>query len=156
MKLEEKNSNAIRAAFHNFGHLYSALSNIENLKNEQTSKYLKDTILAVGGCDLLLPSGRYGNALAVAFEMQMYISALFILQNAQELNIDLDIVSYTDYKDVWSAKEAFAFSLKVFDTTKIEESDERYKLYPTVIKFNNDTIEAAKEIKEILQVSRKR
>ena len=100
-----------------------------------------------------LPSGRFGNVLAVALEMQHYKGALFIIQNAKDLGIDLHSVS-SEYggREVWNAKQTFEFSKEYFDFEKIDvEKDEFYKRYPEYAKVQNANIDAALEIDSIFQ-----
>ena len=43
-----------------------------------------------------LPSGNWGNILAVALELNYYIAAKCILDNNEELALDLNIIAYGD------------------------------------------------------------
>lgn len=99
-----------------------------------------------------LPSGRWGNALAVALEMQYYQGALLMIKNAEELEIDLEFVS-SEYggKNVWNAQQTYEISQLGFEKTKIADNDEFYKEYPWFIRMKNSNIDAALEISSILQ-----
>lgn len=101
---------------------------------------------------LPLPSGRYGNVLAVALEMQFYQGALFMIKNADELEIDLTCIS-SEFggNNAWDAQQTFELSQLGFNKTKIAENDEFYKEYPWLIKSKNSNIDAALEISDILQ-----
>lgn len=135
-------------SFANFSMLYSALCEYSHEQNEQKLR----GILRFINVGMPLPSGRYGNALAVALEMQEYQGALLMIQNASELGIDLEsISSELGGNERWGADKTFEFSLSYFDFTKIEENDEFYKDYPEARKIRNDNIDAAQKIVELLQ-----
>ncbi len=60
----------------------------------------KDFLASIQFYDKLypLPSGSWGNILAVSLELNYYIAAKFILDNKDELGLDLNIVAYDDNK----------------------------------------------------------
>ena len=99
-----------------------------------------------------LPSGRYGNVLAVALEMQQYKGALFLMKHAKKLEINLNAVS-SEYggENIWNVKQVFKASLEGFDTIRIKENDECYKEYPSIIQEKNNNIDAVAEIELFLQ-----
>lgn len=137
-----------KGSFANFSILYTALGEYSREQNERNLR----NILSFMNVGMPLSSGRYGNALAVALEMQQYRGALFMIKNASELGIDLgSISSELGGDNHWDAARTFEFSLSYFDFTKIEENDEFYKDYPEVRKIRNDNIDAAQEIAELLQ-----
>lgn len=98
-----------------------------------------------------LPSGRWGNSLAVALEMQSYQGALLIIKNATALGIDLNAIS-SEYggTNPWNAKEVFELSQLGFTTQKISAEDEIFKLYPWMVQLENDNKDAAVELSRIL------
>lgn len=59
-----------------------------------------------------LPSGNYGNALALALEMNYYVVARHILNNYKNYHINLNKCMFTEDKKYYNAKEVFEFSLK--------------------------------------------
>lgn len=140
-----------RIAYSNFSVLYNALNDFSLDENEETTKNLK-VIAGMSKGGMPLPSSRYGNSLAVALEMQLYKGALFMIKNADDLEIDLESIS-SEYgmKNVWSAQQTFEFSQLGFEMTKIADDDQLYKDYPWSVQFNNSNIDAALEISTILQ-----
>lgn len=147
-----------RSAYNNFWSLCVALNDFALNENPDTTEQLKSIIEMsnIVNNGMPLPSGRYGTALAVALEMQLYKGALFMIKNANELGIDLDSVS-SEYggKNVWSAQQTFEISQLGFEKTKVTDDDELYKeLYKNnswLVQFKNDNIDAALEISSILQ-----
>ena len=140
-----------RAAYNNFAILNIALKKYAIQENKYTTEKLKAlAILNFKG--MPLPSGRYGNVLAVALEMQQYKGALFLMKNAKELEINLNVVS-SKYggENIWNVKQVFEASLEGFDTIRITENDECYKEYPNIIKEKNNNIDAVAEIELFLQ-----
>lgn len=89
--------------------------------------------------------------------MHFYQGALFMIENAEKLEIDLDSVS-SEYggKDVWDVKQTFELSQLGFDMTTIADNDEFYKAFPETIKVNNSNVDAAIEISKLLQDKMKR
>lgn len=140
-----------RTAYSHFSVLCGILNDFSLNKDDKTIEQLKATMkfMNVG---MPLPSGRWGNALAVALEMQLYQGALFMIKNAEDLEIDLDSVS-SEYggKDVWNALQTFELSQIGFEKTKITTDDKFYKNYPGLIQSKNNNIDAALEISNILQ-----
>ena len=135
-----------RALFHNFLTLHQTLTKYAIHPNEQDTKALKDIVTSIPG-SLPLPSGRVGNTLAFALEVQEYTAALFIINHAQELHIDLTSISSTkDGKNIFNAKETFNLSQLGFKTTKISKKDQSYQNYPWLIQYINNNIDAAIEL----------
>lgn len=140
-----------RTAYSYFSTLCGALNDFSFNRNDKTTAQLKAITKSIK-VGMPLPSGRYGNSLAVALEMQLYQGALFMIENADDLEIDLESVS-SEYggKNVWDAQQTFELSQLGFEKTKIADNDEFYKNYPWLIQFKNSNIDAALEISSILQ-----
>lgn len=101
-------------AFYSFTLLYIAISEYEFNQTLQTLEKLKDAINTID-TPMPLPSGRWGNALAVALEMFAFKSAQFMIQNANVLGIDLYAISSDkDGRNEWSGIQ----SMKFLKTTK--------------------------------------
>lgn len=140
-----------RTAYSHFASLCGALNDYSFNQNDETTAQLKAITKSIK-VGMPLPSGRYGNSLAVALEMQLYQGALFMIKNADDLKIDLESVSSEHGgKNIWDAKQTFELSLLSFDTTKIEDNDDFYKNYPWIMQSKNNNIDAALEISSILQ-----
>ncbi len=60
--------------------------------------------------DLILPSKREGNLLALALELNLYYSALFLIENAEYYNIDLDNIA-KDNKKKYSTQDELIYSM---------------------------------------------
>lgn len=140
-----------RTAYSLFSTLCNALNDFSFNKNDKTTEELKAIIKSIN-VGMPLPSGRYGNSLAVALEMQFYQGALFMIKNANDLEINLESVSSEyDGRNVWDARQTFELSQLGFETTKIADDDDFYKNYPWLIQFKNANIDASLEILNILQ-----
>lgn len=136
--------------------LYKVLNDFSNNENVEKTEQLS-IITKASKSGMPLPSGRWGNALAVALEMKFYQGALFMIENAEELEIDLDAVS-SEYggKNIWNAQQTFELSQLGFEMTKLADDDEFYKDYPEIRKANNNNIDDAIEISKLLQDEMKR
>ena len=135
-----------RAMFHNFSILYQALKEYTIYTNEQNTSELKNILTTIKG-ELPLPSGRVGNALAVALEMQEYEAAVFMVNYARELQIDLQNVSNRWFGgDIWNANEVFELSQIGFETNKISNNHPFYQKYPWFIQYQNKNIDAFFEL----------
>lgn len=140
-----------REAYHHFSTLCRALNDFSFDGNDETAEKLRELVKTFKD-EMPLPSGGYGNSLAIALEMQLYQGALFIIQNADELGIDLESVSSNyDGKNVWTAQQTFELSQLGFKTTKISDVDEFYKDYPLIMQDINRNIDAALEISRIFK-----
>ena len=63
-----------------------------------------------------LPSGRWGNAIALALEINNYVAAEFLIENAEELNLDTNsVASELGGKNVWSLKEEYLYSQLTYE-----------------------------------------
>ena len=139
-----------RRAYSNFSTVCRVLNDFSLNENAETTTQLKNVIKCING-GMPLPSGRYGNPLAVALEMQYYTGALFIIKNAVDLEIDLESVSSEyDGRNVWNAEQTFELSQMGFENTKLASDDEAYKDFPMLIQSHNNNIDAAAEISDIL------
>lgn len=137
-----------RDAYRNFSVLCHELNDYAYDGDEEKL----NTLLKVINVGMPLPSGRYGNSLAVALEMQLYVGALFIIKHADELGIDLkSISSERGGKDPWNAFQVFELSQLGFSKDKVSYDDEYYKDYPQIIESKNHNIDAAEEISGILK-----
>lgn len=138
--------NNLRAAYTYFAFLFQALENFSVDENLETTKKLRDTIKVIetSQTKMPLPSGMYGNSLAVALEMQLYPAALFIIKNADELKVDLKQVSY-DNDTIYDVNNVFGMSQLGF------KSYGNYTQNLNYIKYEMDKVNAALEISELLK-----
>ena len=69
----------------------------------------------------VLPSGRWGTALAVALENHQFNVALYIVEHKDELNIDLQMISSSfGYSDVAGFNDVLQFVLSYYETKERE------------------------------------
>lgn len=136
-----------RIAYMEFAKLHNVLKKFSfDENNEEVIRKLKITLKTFKGA-MPLPSGRWGNSLAVALEMQYYQGALFMIQHADELGIDLESVSSEyDGSQVWNAKQTFEQSQLGFEETKIDPDDKFYSKYPWLIESNNRNVDAHQKL----------
>lgn len=60
---------------------------------------------------LPLPSGRWGNAIALALEINNYVAAEYLIENSDRLGLDINtIVSEFGGKNPWSLKDEYLYS----------------------------------------------
>ena len=100
--------------------------------SEDILKELKVNIKYFSNYLLTLPSGRYGDALALALELNSYVTAKKIIDNLDELSIDLNKCSCDDNNNYMSAKEEYIYSQVTFDEARnfrVGESIEQYEKY---------------------------
>ncbi len=77
-----------------FVRMVNALDNYEKEENKDSVQNLFNTIL-LNNIPMPLPSGNFGNSLAVALEMERYKGALLILKNNEKLNVDTNCISFS-------------------------------------------------------------
>lgn len=144
--IEEK-----RQAYNLFADLVNSLKNFSTLESDRTTEALLHIAKSIQ-TKMPLPSGRWGNALAVALEMQLYKGALVLLENAEALQMSPESVSSEyDGKNVWDAKQTLEFSERYFDKMKLEKDDAYYKNYPAYIQSHNSNIDAFYKIQDMLK-----
>lgn len=68
-------------------------------------------VRTIGNAWMPLPSGYYGNALAVAVEMQLYAGAFLLLEHHDQLDLDTEVVAINDFGETMSIENSFDFSL---------------------------------------------
>lgn len=95
---------------------------------------------------LPLPSGRWGNAIALALEINNYVAAEYLIENADRLKLKTDfVVSELGFLNPWSLKEEYLFSLLTYDEEILskmdQDSDEEYKKYVETIVRNKNAKE---------------
>lgn len=89
---------------------------------------------AITSDGLPLPSGRWGNAIALALEINNYIAAEYLINNASALNLETEtVVSELGNTNPWGIKDEYLFSLLTYDKDTRDqypsESDEDYRKY---------------------------
>ena len=102
----------------------SILNNtLDNYTHDQNSKIdlieLARIINEKYKYNLPLPSGRYGNVLAYAMEMQKYYGALKIFEKSKDIGITTSIVAISPVgEESWDAKSCFEYSSKLWENNK--------------------------------------
>lgn len=91
---------------------------------------------------LPLPSGRWGNAIALALEVNNYYAAEYLIDNAERLELDTTtVVSELGFKNPWSLKEEFLYSTLTYENNIRPKTDyetkESYDNYVRSLLRNN-------------------
>ena len=128
-----------KEAYNNFAMIVNALKSYSFDKTEKGEEILTASIAFIRDCKMPLPSGRWGNSLAVALEMQQYTGALFILHNAEQLDIDVNAIS-SEFGDVepCGAEEVFKMSLSYFNDKPINAKKFSKEDLQAVTVYNNN------------------
>ena len=100
----------------------------------EEDKAVLDSLVLVSGDNLALPRfGRKGNAIALALELNHYVTAKYLLDNARKFNLRTDVVSYGLEGDMRSLKEEYLYSQILHDKShrpRLEgETKEQYLTY---------------------------
>ncbi len=121
-------------------------------------KEMLDTLASLSD-GMPLPSGRWGNAIALALEINDYVSAKYLIENAEKLNLETNrVVSEFGGKNPWGLKDEFLFSLLTFeplDDDLINEmkkncSDEQIQ---KAIEYDNRQLEAIGSLEKQLSIT---
>lgn len=96
-----------------------------------------------------LPSGRWGNAIALALEINNYVAAEYLIENADRLKLDTDtVVSELGGKSAWSLKDEYLYSQLTYEGTIIPkregQADDDYQKFVNSIvrnKLANERLE---------------
>lgn len=136
-------------SYRDFAFLVSSLTKYQYDKTDENKKRLDLAIEYSRG--MPLPSGRWGNPLAVALEMRLYEGAKYIIEDAEKFDIDLNHVS-SDLGggNPWSAEEVYQLSVLKFDFNPIPEDHVDYKDMPSFIEKENQNKIAAEEVGQML------
>lgn len=141
--------NNIRA-YSEFAFLVGILKKYQYDKSAQNERLLN---FAIEHCKvgMPLPSGRWGNQLAVALEMRLYEGAKYMIENAEKFDIDLNRVSSVQGgESPWSAEEVYQLSVLKFDFNPIPEDDVDYKEVSSLRDAENQNKIAAVEVGQLL------
>lgn len=128
---------------------YSLLKNDEN----QLSAY---AYISQG---VPLPSGRWGNAIALALETNDYISANYLIEHAEELNLRTDsVVSEFGGKNPWGLKDEFLFSLLTHESLGDDLANEMKDILSAaelekIIEYNNRQSVAIESLEKKLAIT---
>ena len=106
-----------------FTYLYDSLDKYQYVQTEDSEFKLMTNAMIYFNTDLPLPSGNTGSPLAVAMEMHKYIGALYLLNNAGELGINLANISHDNMGEVYSAKDVLYMSAMSDDTSELLKED---------------------------------
>ena len=101
---------------------------------------------------LALPSGRYGNAIALALEINDYVVAEYLIENANRLRLDTNFVaSELGFKNPWTLKEEYLFSQLTYDEdAMLKRCQKKTKMYNRFVLRN---IWANKRLEKELSVT---
>lgn len=106
-----------------------------------------------------LPSGRWGNAIALALEINDYVSAEYLIKNAEEFNLEINrVVSELGGKNPWGLKDEFLFSLLTYNSLNADLINEMKKIYSEEeiqesIEYDNRQLEAIQKLEKQLEIT---
>ena len=90
---------------------------------------------------LPLPSGRWGNAIALALEVNNYVAAEYLIENSDRFDLDTNtVVSELDGKNPWSLKDEYLYSQLTYEEELMPivegQTEEKYQEYVDSITRN--------------------
>jgi hypothetical protein len=101
------------------------------MEKEEEARKLLDLFASISD-GLPLPSGRWGNAIALALEINNYVAAEYLINNAEELGLETNtVVSELGFKNPWGLREEYLFSQLTYvkPGPVIYAGDERFTKY---------------------------
>lgn len=116
-------------------HLISAMENFECNQSEKNKLKLDFFIMTLD--KIMLPSGKWGNALSLALETHNFITANYIIENRERLFVSLDYVAF-ELDKVGAAihfEDELDFVLSYYNA----EKNEMQKYSSAIIAENNVT-----------------
>ena len=103
-----------RSAFINAANLVTYMNKYRYYMDEKDRKTIDFFTLISEG--LPLPSGRWGNAIALALEVNNYVAAEYLIENAHRLELDTNtVVSELGGKNPWSLKDEYLYSQLTYE-----------------------------------------
>ena len=137
----------MRSAFITAANLVNYMNNYKYYMDEKDRKTL-DVFTQISD-GLPLPSGRWGNAIALALEVNNYVAAEYLIENSDRLRLDTDdIVNELGSKDFWSLEEEYLYSQLTYEEEIMPirngEKEEDYRKYVDSIirnKLANERLE---------------
>ena len=103
-----------QSAFINAANLVTYMKKYSYYMDEENKKYLDFFTMFSEG--LPLPSGRWGNAIALALEINNYVVAEYLIENADRLELDTNtVVSEFGGKNAWSLKDEYLYSQLTYE-----------------------------------------
>lgn len=137
-----------KQAYISAANLVNAMQEYSDNYDEKTKKILETHALFSDG--MPLPSGRWGNAIALALEINDYVSALHLIENASKLELETDtIVSELGFNNPWGIKDEFLFSESTYEPYSISKesysNEEDYKEYLLVEERNSNAFNQLRE-----------
>ena len=87
--------------------------------------------------NIKLPSGRIGNMLALALELNFYYTATFLIEHASEIGISTDIIA-KKYKKVFNIKKELDYSKSTMhDELRLDDDFIRPALELNIASYKN-------------------
>lgn len=113
--------------------------NIKGISEDKTNNKIID--IFYNRKMLPLPSGDFGNSLALALQMNYYVVAKHILEHHEEYGVNLETCAISKNGEVFDISEVFSYSLEYFDDEE-EIKNYEYNGQPGKLKeisyyFNN-------------------
>ena len=117
MSIESIQLKLRKNAFLDSCHLVKAMEDYSRNPSEQSEKVL--SLYAQISKGIPLPSGRWGNAIALALEINDYISAEYLIDHAKELELETNtVVSELGGKNAWPMKDEYLFSQLTYESSE--------------------------------------
>lgn len=153
-QLEIKKSAYISAC-----HLVQTMEDYSANLTEDAEKRLHSLACLSSGKGIPLPSGRWGNAIALAFEINDYVSAKYLIENAEELRLETNrVVSEQGGINPWGMKDEYLYSLLTFEQLTDEMIEDYRKILSgkrvdgLVANFSKQA-KAASEVEKMLAIT---
>ena len=126
-----------KSAFIDSAELVSHMNTYAYSMNENDRKLVD--FLAEHSEGLPLPSGRWGNAIALALEVNNYIAAEYLIENAERLKLDTNtVVSELGGVNPWSLKDEYLYSQLTFEDYAGAIRHEKDRVYQQYVEFSDN------------------
>ena len=150
----DKNEEIIirNTAFNDSVNLVNFMNNYVNNMNDEDRRILD--LGAKFSRNLLLPSGRFGNAIALALEINNYVAAEYLIESADRLELDTNIVaSEPEGKNNWSLKDEYLYSKhSYYAKPRPKYEFERHKEYNKYINIFVRNYQAKERLEEKITI----
>jgi len=147
--LNRAKQSTLKDAYANFAICYNSLMKYAITPTEEATKELAGIARIITDY-MPLPSGRYGNILAIALEMGIYAPALFLIENSQELGINLGLVStYDNNRSYLSSYETYLLNKDANIDNILTNGT--YQNIEQIFEINNRNKEAAAHVADKLE-----
>ncbi len=159
MSIELNQLKIKKSAYISAFHLLQSMESYSTNLTKETEKRLNSFAYLSSGKGIPLPSGRWGNAIALALEINDYVSAKYLIENAEELRLETNtVVSELGGINPWGMKDEYLYSLLTFEQLTDEMIEDYRKTLPServdrlVANLSKQT-KAASEVEKLLAIT---